>query len=70
MADEQTKPPYKKPLIIPGDYAWPSFQNRDGGNLENHYRETLVELGKSGGMLGSSSARRRTVSRTRPSLNA
>jgi type I restriction enzyme M protein len=52
MADEQTKPPYKKPLIIPGDYAWPSFQNRDGGNLENHYRKTLVELGKSGGMLG------------------
>jgi len=52
MADEQTKPPYKKPSIIPGDYSWPTFQTRDGGDLENHYRETLVELGKSGGMLG------------------
>jgi type I restriction enzyme M protein len=52
MADEQTKPPYKKPSIIPEEYAWPSFQNRDGSDLENHYRETLVELGKSGGMLG------------------
>ena len=52
MADEQTKPPYKKSSIIPEDYAWPSFQNRDGSDLENHYRKTLVELGKSGGMLG------------------
>ncbi len=52
MADEQTKPPYKKPSIIPETYAWPSYQNLDGSALENHYRETLVELGKSGGMLG------------------
>jgi len=52
MADEQTKPPYKKPSIIPETYAWPSFQKLDGSALENHYRETLVELGKSGGMLG------------------
>ncbi len=52
MADEQTKPPYKKSSIIPEDYAWPSFQKLDGSALENHYRETLVELGKSGGMLG------------------
>jgi type I restriction enzyme M protein len=52
MADEQTKPPYKKSSIIPEDYAWPSFQNRDGSDLEIHYRETLAALGKSGGMLG------------------
>lgn len=52
MADEQTKPPYKKPSIIPEAFAWPSFQALDGGELENHYRETLVELGKSGSMLG------------------
>ena len=52
MADEQTKPPYKKPPIIPEAYAWPSFQNRDGSELENRYRETLIELGKSSGMLG------------------
>lgn len=52
MADEQTKPPYKKSSIIPEAYAWPSFQKLDGSALENHYREALVELGKSGGMLG------------------
>ena len=52
MADEQTKPPFNKPSIIPEEHAWPSFQKLDGSALENHYRETLVELGKSGGMLG------------------
>ena len=52
MADEQTKPPYKKPSFIPESYDWPSFQNRDGSDLEIHYRETLAALGKSGGMLG------------------
>lgn len=52
MADEQTKPPYKKPSIIQEAYAWPSFQKLDGSALENYYRETLIELGKSGGMLG------------------
>jgi len=31
MADEQTKPPFSKPSIIPETHAWPSFQNRDGG---------------------------------------
>ena len=41
MADEQTKPPYKKPSIIPEDCAWPSFQKLDGSDLENHYRDTL-----------------------------
>jgi type I restriction enzyme M protein len=52
MADEQTKPPFNKPSIIPITYAWPSFQKLDGSQLEDHYRKTLVELGKSGGMLG------------------
>jgi len=52
MADEQTKPPYNKPSIIPEQYAWPSLQTRDGSELELHYRETLVELGKQKGMLG------------------
>ncbi len=52
MADEQTKPPFRKPSIIPEAYAWPALTSRDGGNLETHYRETLIELGKSKGMLG------------------
>ncbi|MFN2151772.1 MAG: type I restriction-modification system subunit M N-terminal domain-containing protein, partial [Anaerolineales bacterium] len=52
MADEQTKPPFRKPSIIPEAYAWPALTSRDGGDLESHYRETLIELGKSKGMLG------------------
>ncbi|MBC8506315.1 MAG: SAM-dependent DNA methyltransferase [Anaerolineales bacterium] len=52
MADEQTKPPYKKPSIIPKDYSWPSFKTQDGSELETHYRKTLIELGKESGMLG------------------
>ena len=52
MADEQTKPPFRKPSIIPEDYAWPALTSRDGGDLESHYRQTLIELGQSKGMLG------------------
>ena len=52
MADEQSKPPFHKPSIIPEAYAWPTLTSRDGGDLETHYRETLIELGKSTGMLG------------------
>jgi type I restriction enzyme M protein len=52
MADEQTKPPFRKPSIIPEAYAWPALTSRDGGGLETHYRKTLIELGKSTGMLG------------------
>ena len=52
MADEQTKPPFRKDSIIPAAYAWPALTTRDGVELEIHYRETLIELGKSKGMLG------------------
>jgi len=52
MADEQTKPPFSKPSIIPEEYAWSSLQTKDGGDLETHYREILVGLGRSTGMLG------------------
>jgi len=52
MADEQTKPPYKKPSIIPESYNWHTFLTRDGAELETHYRETLTALGKESGMLG------------------
>jgi type I restriction enzyme M protein len=52
MADEQTLPPYDRPSIIPGDYAWPNLQALDGSELETHYRKTLLDLGKSPGMLG------------------
>ena len=52
MADEQSKPPYKKESIIPAEYSWHSFLTHDGVELETHYRETLTALGKESGMLG------------------
>jgi len=52
MADEQTKPPFNKPSIIPADYDWPSLTSKDGNELEIHYRRSLEELGKESGSLG------------------
>ena len=52
MADEQTKPPFNKPSIIPDGYDWQSLLSRDGEALENHYRLILDTLGKESGMLG------------------
>jgi type I restriction enzyme M protein len=52
MADEQTKPPFNKPSIIPKEYTWPNLVGEAGADLETHYRKTLLELGKSKVMLG------------------
>ncbi|MBI1825134.1 MAG: SAM-dependent DNA methyltransferase [Planctomycetes bacterium] len=52
MADERTKPPFKKDSIIPREYAWPALLNKDGDDLEVHYRHSLEQLGKKPGMLG------------------
>ena len=52
MADEQRRPPYNRPSAVPIGYDWPSLTNRDGDDLEVHYRHLLEELGKQGGMLG------------------
>ncbi len=52
MADEQTKPPFNRDLVVPEDLDWPSLLKRDGDELEVHYRHVLTELGKSPGMLG------------------
>jgi len=40
------------PSIVPEDYNWPSLLELDGDALEIHYRKTLENLGKQGGMLG------------------
>src|SRR3954470_15133335 len=45
MADEQTKPPYNKPPIVPAEYGWESLLKREGDDLESHYRHVLEELG-------------------------
>ena len=52
MADEQTKPPYNKPPIVPAKFSWESLLKREGDELEAHYRHCLEELGKQPGMLG------------------
>jgi type I restriction enzyme M protein len=53
MADEQTKPPYSRPPIVPPEYSWQSLLEKDGEKLELHYRHILDELGKKPGMLGA-----------------
>jgi len=52
MADEQTKPPFNKPSIIPKGFDWQSLFDKDGDALEVHYRHILETLGKGKGMLG------------------
>ena len=52
MADEQTKPPFNRPSIIPAGLDWQSLKAKDGDDLEVHYRHLLTELGKETGMLG------------------
>ncbi|MFH0968014.1 MAG: class I SAM-dependent DNA methyltransferase [Methanobacteriota archaeon] len=52
MADEQTKPPFNKPSTIPGGLDWESLVEKDGDELEVHYRHMLDLLGKMAGMLG------------------
>ena len=52
MADEQTKPPYNRPPIVPPQLGWPSLLVKDGVELEVHYRKILEELAKKTGMLG------------------
>lgn len=52
MADEQTKPPFNKPSIIPKGLDWQSLVSIDGEELEVHYRYILNTLGKEKGMLG------------------
>lgn len=52
MADEQTKPPYKREPIVPPELGWPSLIKLDGDELELQYRHILEKLGTMPGMLG------------------
>lgn len=52
MAYEQTQPPYNRKPIVPAKLGWPSLLEKDGDELEVHYRHVLEELGRRGGMLG------------------
>lgn len=53
MADEQSKPPFKKESKIPKGFGWEVLVKLEGDDLETHYRHTLEELGKRPGMLGT-----------------
>ncbi len=50
MADEQTKPPFSRPTIVPTGLDWESVVRLDGDSLEVQYRHVLTELGKYPGM--------------------
>jgi len=52
MAHEQTQPPWRRPSAIPEGFDWPNLMERDGDDLEVHYRKTLEKLGTQPGMLG------------------
>ncbi|MBM3404330.1 MAG: SAM-dependent DNA methyltransferase [Bacteroidetes bacterium] len=52
MADEYSKPPYKRKLPIPAEYSWECLIAKSGSELEDHYTTLLRELGKQKGMLG------------------
>ncbi len=52
MADEYSKPPYKRNVGVPVAYAWPTLVAKKGADLEAHYIKTLRELGTEKGMLG------------------
>ncbi|MBU1297545.1 MAG: type I restriction-modification system subunit M [Bacteroidetes bacterium] len=51
MADEQERLSKKK-TAIPEELGWQSLVQKDGDDLEVHYRHTLTSLGKEKGMLG------------------
>jgi type I restriction enzyme M protein len=52
MADEYSKPPYKRPSGIPVEYNWDSLTTKRGAELELHYLKVLQELSKEKGTLG------------------
>ncbi len=53
MADEQSRPPFKKASAVPVGYDWPSLLAKDGDELETQYRHVLETLGKRTGTRSS-----------------
>ena len=52
MADEYSRPPYKRNVGIPAKYTWATLKAKRGAELEGHYIELLRELGKRKDVLG------------------
>lgn len=51
LADEYSKPPYKRDLGIPKGYSWDKLHLLKGAVLEKQYKDTLEELAKQPGIL-------------------
>lgn len=52
MADEYSKPPYKRDTGIPAGFSWTDMNTLTGAVLEAQYKATLEKLGEQGGILG------------------
>ena len=52
MADERTKPPFNQVARIPRGLDWQSLLQKDGDELEVHYRHLLEDLSKEKGIIG------------------
>jgi type I restriction enzyme M protein len=53
IADEHTKLPINKSSIIPEEYNWENLISKDGTDLEIQYKNTLENLSKKDGLLGT-----------------
>ncbi len=51
MADEQAKPPFSRPTIVPKEFDWETLRTKEGLELEEQYRRTLAQLGFKKGLL-------------------
>ncbi|MDR2694478.1 MAG: type I restriction-modification system subunit M [Chitinispirillales bacterium] len=51
MADEYSKPPYKRNIGIPSNCTWNTLKNRSGNELFEHYEHILKTLAKQKGTL-------------------
>ena len=53
MAEEYSKPPYKRDTGIPSDCTWSDMSSLKGAELEEKYKSILAKLGEQGGILGN-----------------
>lgn len=51
MADEYSKPPYKRNIGIPAECAWDTLKNKSGSELFEHYEYVLKTLAGQSGTL-------------------
>lgn len=52
MDEERSNPPLNKESKVPEEFSWSKLVEKEGDELERHYRRTLQELGDEEGILG------------------